>query len=209
MAGTDWKVSGQYFETCSCDYVCPCIVTNMAARPTKGSCTVALTFHIEQGGYGTVKLDDLSFVVLARTPGVMAEGNWQVGMLTDERATKEQQDALVQIGSGQGGGPMAGLGPLVGSFLGVEAKPIRFERSANRMSVSVTADGALDQAVQGVPSPIKEGEALYLDNMLHPANPRLALAKATRSHLHAFGMDWDDDTGSNNGFFAPFDWRSS
>jgi hypothetical protein len=43
---------------------------------------------------------------------------------------------------------------------------------------------------------------------LHPANARLALAKATGSHLHAFGLDWDDTSGNNNGHFAPFNWRS-
>ena len=44
---------------------------------------------------------------------------------------------------------------------------------------------------------------------MHPANARLALAKALRSHLHAFGRDWDDDSGRNNGHFAPFTWQGS
>jgi hypothetical protein len=42
----------------------------------------------------------------------------------------------------------------------------------------------------------------------HPANPRLALAKATRSHLHAFGIDWNDTSGQNNGHYAPFNWQA-
>jgi hypothetical protein len=102
-----------------------------------------------------------------------------VGLITDERATPEQQQALVQIGSGQGGGPMAALGPLVGKLLGVEAKPIRFEGQGMRYSVS--APGMLDQAIEGVPSAVKAGEPLYIDNTAHPANARLALAKATRA----------------------------
>jgi hypothetical protein len=44
---------------------------------------------------------------------------------------------------------------------------------------------------------------------VHPASARLALAKATASHLHAFGLDWDDTSGNNNGHFAPFNWRSN
>ena len=52
MANTSWKVGGQYFETCSCDYLCPCIATNLAGQPTKGSCTVAMAFHVDQGSYG-------------------------------------------------------------------------------------------------------------------------------------------------------------
>jgi hypothetical protein len=34
----------------------------------------------------------------------------------------------------------------------------------------------------------------------------VALAKATRSRFNAFGMKWDDSTGTRNGHFAPFAW---
>jgi len=47
----------------------------------------------------------------------------------------------------------------------------------------------------------------YLCPCLPPANARLALAHATRSHVHAFGLDWDDTSGRNNGHFAPFFWQ--
>ena len=30
MAGTSWKISGDYFETCNCDYLCPCVPSNLA-----------------------------------------------------------------------------------------------------------------------------------------------------------------------------------
>ena len=39
--------------------------------------------------------------------------------------------------------------------------------------------------------------------------PEHALAKASRGHMHAFGIDWDDTGGKNNGHFAPFSWSSS
>jgi len=48
---------------------------------------------------------------------------------------------------------------------------------------------------------------MYFDNSGHPANDRLALAKATRSHLNAFGLMWNDVSGQNNGHFAPFSWQ--
>ncbi len=208
MANTKWQASGMYMETCSCDYLCPCAPTNLTGKHTKGYCNFAMAFHVDKGQYGTVKLDGLNFIVVAHAPGpTMTAGNIAVGLIVDQRATPEQQQALVQIGSGQGGGPMATLGPLVGKLLGVEAKPIRFERQGLRYSVSVP--GALDQALEGVPSAVKKGEPLYIDNTVHPANARLGLAKATRSHLHAFGIDWDDDSGQNNGHFAPFTWSAS
>lgn len=204
MASTNWQVNGQYFETCSCDYLCPCLSTNLAGKPTKGSCTVAMAFHIDQGMYGNLNLNGLNFAVIAYTPGPMGEGNWSVGVVTDDRATPEQQNALVAMASGQGGGPMAALGPLVSTFLGVESKPINF--SNGPMSASVSIPGILEQGVEGTPSPVKQGEAIYFDNTLHPANARLALGKSTGSHLHGFGLNWDDTTGNNNGHFAPFNW---
>jgi len=205
MAHPSWQIAGEYFETCSCTYVCPCLPSNLAAPPTKGHCYFAFAFQVERGHYGQVRLDGLSFAVLGYTPGVMAEGNASVGVILDARASREQQDALTAIASGQAGGPMAALGPLITTFLGAEAKPIQFEK--NGMSRAVSIPGVLDQAVEGVPSVSKAGEPLYLDNTMHPANSRLALAKAKRSHLHAFGLSWDDTSGGNNGHFAPFTWQ--
>jgi hypothetical protein len=206
MASPQWKISGDYFEACNCDSVCPCPTSGLAARPTQGHCDAGLVFHVEHGSHGTIQLDGLSFAVLLHTPGPMIAGNWTVGVIVDERATAEQREALGAIGSGQGGGPMAALGPLVGSFAGIEAKPIRIEGSGMRRSVSIP--GALDLAIEGIPG-ASQTEPIYLDNVGHPAATRLALAKASRSHMHAFGINWDDQSGKNNGHFAPFSWSSS
>ncbi len=205
MDNPAWHVSGQYFETCSCDYLCPCLSTNLAGKPTKGSCTVAMAFHVDQGRYGSHALDGLNFAVIAYTPGAMGDGNWSVGVVTDERANPEQHAALVAIASGQGGGPMAALGPLVGTFLGAESRPIHFQSDGLRASISIP--GVLEQGVEATPSPVKPGEALYFDNTLHPANARLALGKSTGSRLHAFGLNWEDSSGTNNGHLAPFNWQ--
>ena len=205
MATTSWQLSGDYFETCSCTYVCPCVPTNLAGQPTKGHCYFAFVFHIDLGRYGNAALDGLNFAVLGQSPGVMGNGNWSVGLITDERASSEQQQAITAIASGQAGGPMAALAPLIGKFLGVEAKPIQYQKNGMKRSVSIP--GVLDQAVEGVGSPTKPSEPLYIDNTLHPANARLALARAARSHLHAFGLNWDDTSGQNNGHFAPFNWQ--
>jgi hypothetical protein len=206
MANVRWRISGEYFEACSCDSVCPCPTSGLAARPTKGYCAAGLVFRVEHGQHGNTKLDGLSFAVLLRTPGPMVQGNWTVGLILDERASAEQRGALTAIASGQGGGPMAALGPLISRFEGAEAKPIKIEMNGMRRSVSIP--GVLDLAVEGIAG-AKQAEPIYLDNVGHPAASRLALAKASRSHMHAFGIDWDDTSGRNNGHFAPFAWTSS
>jgi hypothetical protein len=205
MSTTEWQLSGQYFETCNCDYVCPCVPSGLAARPTKGDCIFAMAFNVERGRYGGTSLDGLTFVVIGRTPEEMGKGNWSVGIIADERATQQQRDALVAIGGGGAGGPMANLAPMVTKFLGVEAGPIEFRGSGKSWSISVP--GLLDEAAEGVPGIGGSSEPMHLDNTGHPANDRFALAKATRSHLHAFGINWDDVSGRNNGQFAPFNWH--
>ncbi len=206
MANPEWRINGEYFEACSCDSVCPCPTSGLAAPPTKGYCAAGLVFEVERGQYGDTRLDGLAFAVLLHTPGPMIQGNWTVGVIVDERATAPQRDAIAAIASGQAGGPMAAVAPLVGRLGGVEPRRIAIERSGMRRSVSIP--GVLDIAVDGIPG-ANQGEPIYFDNVGHPAASRLALAKASRSHMHAFGIDWDDTSGRNNGHFAPFSWSSN
>jgi hypothetical protein len=202
MAG--WRVEGQYMETCNCTFLCPCIGSNLTARPTEGDCKAALAMRIDKGEKDGVKLDGLSFIVLMHSPKAMAEGNITVGLIIDERATDKQAEAISAIATGAAGGPMAALGPLVGRVAGVEKRPISF--GMDGLTRTVKAGELIDQACEGVPGPARPGEPIYLDNTCHPVNPRLALAKASRSSIHAFGINWDDSSGTRNGHFAPFAW---
>lgn len=206
MSETDWDVEGDYFESCNCDFLCPCIHTNMVASPPPGDCKVAMAFHVTKGHFRAIPLDDLCFVFVAYTPGSMAEGNWTVGIVIDDRASDAQREAITKIVSGDAGGPMAVLAPLIGTFAGVESKPIRFEKDGLTYKVSIP--GMLEEGVAGMPTYADPAQPIVIDNTAHPANARLGLAKATHSHLHAFGIDWDDDGGRNNGHFAPFSWHS-
>lgn len=135
MTTIAWQVEGQYYENCNCDFVCPCVPGQMSVTPTHGSCTFAMAFAIERGHFGEVSLDGLGFVVVGNTPEEMAKGNWSVGVLVDERASAEQRDAIAGIASGSAGGPMAALGGLVKTFLGVQPSPITFQRDGVSWSV--------------------------------------------------------------------------
>ena len=206
--GTAWKVSGQYYETCSCDFVCPCVPGQMAVRPSKGWCTFAMAFQVERGNYGEVPLDGLGFIVLGYTPEEMGKGNWSVGLIADERAKPEQREAITAIASGAAGGPMAPLSALIGTFLGVESAPIEFKRDGVKWSVK--AAEMLDMAAEGAMGLNPESrEPLHLENTGHPAADRFALAHASRSHVSALGITLHDDSGKNNGQYAPFSWQGA
>jgi hypothetical protein len=193
-------------ETCNCEFICPCIGSNLAAVPTEGDCKAAITMKIDRGERDGVKLDGVTFIVLMRAPGAMADGNIKVGLIVDDKASDEQVEAIGAITSGSEGGPMAALAPLVGEMAGVERRPITFEQDG--MNYHVTAGELIDQGIRGVPSVSSEGDAIYLENTAHPVSPRLALANATHSRFNAFGIEWDDASGTRNGHFAPFSWSA-
>ena len=208
MTAPSWKASGQYYETCSCDFVCPCILQQMAVKPTKGTCTFAMAFQIERGTFGTVSLDGLGFIVLGLTPEAMGKGNWSVGVITDDRASAEQKEAITAIASGSAGGPMASLSGLIGTFLGVQSAPIKFDRSGAKWSVTAASlvDMSATPAMGINPSAT---EPLQLSNTGHPASDRISLAHALKSQVAALGLTWNDTGGKNNGQYAPFSWRSA
>jgi len=167
-----------------------------------------MAFQIDRGQHQAVSLDGLGFIVLGLTPEAMGKGNWSVGLIVDERASMEQRDAITAITSGAAGGPMAALSPLVGSFVGVESAAIRFDRNGTKWSV--TSPKLVDMAAEGAMGINPNAtEPLHLENTGHPAADRLALAHASRSHVHALGFEWDDVSGQNNGQYAPFSWQGA
>jgi hypothetical protein len=208
MASPSWHVSGQYFETCSCDFVCPCILSQMAVRPSRGSCTFAMAMRVDRGTFDTIALDGLTFIIVGYTPQEMGKGNWSVGLVIDERASVEQIGAITAIASGTAGGPMAPLSGLIGKFLGADTASIWYEGSGGKYAIK--AGGKVDMAAEGAmgidPSVT---DPMFIGNTGHPVSSRLALARASRSHVHALGLAWDDESGKNNGHFAPFNWRSA
>ena len=203
-----WSVAGQYYETCSCDFLCPCVLTQLTAKPSKGSCTFAMSFKIEQGKFGNTSLDGLGFIVVGFTPAEMGKGNWSAGVIVDERASAEQRDAIVAIASGGAGGPMAALSGMITNFVGVESAPIRFERDGVKWSVNASGFVSMSAAPAMGIDPTAQ-EPLQLGNTGHPANTRFSLAHVLHSNLKAFGLSWNDTTGKNNGQYAPFTWANA
>ena len=118
-----WNLEGSYFETCSCELMCPCNFS-FDHGATYDYCRITLVFNIAQGEVEGTDVSGITVAAIADTPKVMTEGNWRLGMFVSEHATDEQVDKLTAVFGGQKGGPMAGLAPLVGEMLGVERAAI-------------------------------------------------------------------------------------
>lgn len=201
-----WHIEGEYMETCNCEFLCPCITSNLTATPTEGDCKAAIAMKITKGEKDGVTLDGVSFIVLMHSPGAMADGNIKVGLIVDENASDEQTAAIGDIATGASGGPMEALAPLVGEVAGIEKRPVKFVSHGTK--IAVTAGDLIDQEIEPVISALPDGGPIKINNVPHPVSTNLALAHATRSRFNAFGVQWDDTTGSRNGHFAPFAWSA-
>ena len=122
-------------------------------------------------------------------------------MFVDDQATDEQAEKLVQVFSGQLGGPMAALAPLVGEMLGVERARIEVDDDGLRHTVRV--GDAIDFEVEDiVPFGVDTGEPVRFHGMFHPIGSDLTMAEAKRSQIDAFGIKYEGKTGLSKSGFA-------
>jgi hypothetical protein len=195
-----WKLEGSYFETCSCELMCPCNLT-MDHGATYDYCRATLVFHIRQGEIEGTDVAGRTTVVIADTPKVMTEGNWRLGVFIDDQATDEQAEKLGQVFGGQLGGPMGGIAPLVGEMLGVERTPIEVREDGLRHAVRV--GDAIDFEVEDiVPFGVESGEPIRFNGMFHPVGSDLTMAEAKRSQINAFGIEYEGKSGLSKSDFS-------
>ena len=198
-----WKVEGQYFENCSCDVPCPCTVS-LDLGATRDRCNFFLVFQVESGDVDGVDVSGLTVIAVGDTPKVMSEGNWRLGVVIDDQASDEQAEKLAAVFSGQLGGPMEALGPLVAEQLGVEraAVEVSHENGTHRVRMG---DGEVE-VQEIVPFGKENGEPARLVGIFHPAGDDFALAKATKSRASAFGIDVAFE--GRSAFASPFAWAA-
>ena len=197
-----WRLKGSYIETCSCDLICPCNAT-FDHGATYDYCRVTLVFNIKDGEVEGTDIAGLKVAAIAiiDSPKVMTEGNWKLGLFIDENATDEQADQLVKVFTGQLGGPMAGLAPLVGEMLGVERVAIDVQDDGVRHTVRV--GDAIDFEIEDiVPFGVESGEPVRFQGMFHPVASDLTIAEATRSRISAFGIEYEGKTGLSTSAFS-------
>jgi hypothetical protein len=197
-----WKLEGTYFENCSCEVPCPCTVSfDMGADYDR--CEVLLAFNIESGEVDGVDVSGLTAAIVADAPKVMTDGNWKMGLIIDEIASDEQAEKLGGVFSGQMGGPMAALAPLIGEILGSERGSIKYANDGLRHRIRI--DDGIDVKVEDVvPFGVETGQPAQLTNVFHPAGSTLTIARSERGKIRAFGLDFDN-TGKS-AFSAPFSW---
>ena len=195
-----WKLEGTYFETCSCEVVCPC-TASLALGADYDRCRVTLVFNIVDGEVDGTDVSGLKVAAIADTPKVMSDGDWRLGVFLDAAASDEQAEKLGAVFGGQLGGPMEALGPLVSENLGVERAAIEVREDGLRHSVKI--GDAVDFEIEDVvPFGVESGEPARVAGIFHPAGSELTIAQATRSSINAFGIEYEGKAAFSTSHFA-------
>ncbi len=195
-----WQITGQYFESCNCEVLCPCLLSRAQARPTEGHCDVVIAIRVESGHFGPTPLDGLNAVLVVYTPGVMAKGGWTVACYVDAQGDVAQRHGLEAICAGQAGGPLGRFAPLIATRLPTRTVPISFEGRGKTRTVQVP--GVMQVTVEGIVG--VRDEEVWLENVAHFASRRLAAARGTASHYRDHTLTFEN-TG-RNGHYAPIRW---
>jgi hypothetical protein len=195
-----WKLAGTYFETCSCDVVCPC-TASLALGADLDYCRVTLVFNVKDGDVDGTDVSGLTVAAVCDTPKVMTDGNWRIGVFIDGAASDEQAEKLGAVFSGQLGGPMEALGPLIGENLGAQRAPIEVREDG--LTHSVKIGDAVDFEIEDIVSfGVENGQPAQLKGIFHPAGDSLTIAKATRSAINAFGIEYEGKSAFSRSEFA-------
>lgn len=207
----DWNLRGEYVENCNCELMCPCLLGprhpehgRAMARPTLGYCDVLSLFHIDTGRYEDVALDNMNVGVVYHVPGYMHEGDLDLAVYLDARASEDQKNALWEIFRGNVGGPMKRLGLFVKTWREPRVAEIEYRVEGHHRRFAVR--DVMDVELHAVPG--RDGRReVWIDNILHFACERVASATTDAAWYKDHGFDWKHPAGTN-AHYGPLDWSS-
>ena len=110
-----YSVSGSYFESCNCDAICPCRMTDgvVGGRSTYGTCFGAMAWRIEDGHVGELDVSGLGVALLLRYDDDEPGSPWTIALHVDAAGDESQRAALTDVFLGRLGGPRVGVLPWV------------------------------------------------------------------------------------------------
>ncbi|HLM09030.1 MAG TPA: DUF1326 domain-containing protein [Thermoleophilaceae bacterium] len=160
-----YQFEGTLLEACSCNILCPCWV---GEDPDRGTCQSVIAYKIDRGTIRGVDVGGLTLASVVFIPGNVLAGNWQQLVFIDDRASAEQEAALLAAFGGELGGPLADLAQLVGEQRGVVRAPISHEIAEGRGTLTV-GDGTVVAEMEPFRGP--DGSVTTLQNSIFSTVP--------------------------------------
>jgi len=141
-----YRLEGSLLEVCTCNAICPCWI---GQDPDGGTCEGVMAWHFDKGDVDGTPVTGLTFAVAVFIPGNALAGNWRAVAFVDDKATPEQEEALLATYTGKKGGPVADLAQLIGEVVGVERVPIAFEveRGKGTLKIGTAVDAEMEAFV--------------------------------------------------------------
>ncbi|MFF9852282.1 DUF1326 domain-containing protein [Streptomyces litmocidini] len=207
--GTRWHLTGDWFDVCKCAIPCPC---TFAQPPTYGDCEGVMAWHIREGNFGDVRLDDLNVLMLASFEGNPWAGTHTdpyAAVFLDERADDEQRAALGTVFGGEAGGWPAEFGAMFHPEMrGMGVVPIHVEVDEDLATWRAEIPGRVTAAAEALTGPTTpDGTRVQVHNApgAEVGPGQIATwGRATADRADAFGFSWER-TGKSSKYF-PFDW---
>jgi hypothetical protein len=187
-APTTYSVDGTLLEACSCAAPCPCWIGD---DPDGGACAAFIAYHVDRGQIRGLDVSGLSLVLVNQIPGNVMAGNWRAVIYVDDRATPEQQQALLEAFGGQLGGAPADLAKLLGEIVAVHPVPIEHQveggKGTIRVGNAVYSEMAPYTDAQGRPTSLHESIFSTI-----PGSPAyVARASTHQVNIPEHGMVWE------------------
>ena len=138
-----YNLEGSLLEVCTCKVICPCWV---GEDPDGGECEGVMAWHIDRGTVDGVDVSGRTFSIVAHIPGNVLKGNWRCVVYIDDKATPQQEEALMNAFTGKLGGPLADQAQLIGEVVAVERAPVVFqtENGKGTLKIGSGVDCALE-----------------------------------------------------------------
>jgi hypothetical protein len=159
MAHVEWEVKAREFANCNCSYGCPC---QFNALPTHGHCRAVVGYAIDEGHFGTTRLDGLRAVYVAKWPGAVHQGNGELQIIIDERANATQREALRTILYGEETDPGTTVWNVFRSMITTVHDPlyadIQFEVDIEARRASLTVPNLVDMSGEPIRNPVTGAE---------------------------------------------------
>ena len=195
-----YHLEGRLLEVCNCRVLCPCWI---GEDPDFKTCDTIVAWHFDQGNVDGVDVSGRTLAMLAHVPGNILLGNWTAAVYLDDGASADQEKALLDVYTGQKGGPVADLAKLVGTVVSVQKVPITFTVDGGKGTITIGDAGGAELE----PYKSASGATTTLTDTVFSTVPGapVFVGKATRywSKNHA-GLGKDIDIKGHNALQSTF-----
>jgi hypothetical protein len=195
-----YHLEGRLLEVCNCRVLCPCWI---GEDPDYKTCDTIVAYHFDKGTVDGVDVAGCTIALIAHVPGNILQGNWTAAVYVDDGASAAQEKALLDVYTGQKGGPVADMAKLVGKVVSVQKVPITFTVQGGSGTIKVGDAGFAELE----PYKSAAGKTTTLTDTVFSTVPGapVFVGKATRytSKNHA-GLGKDIDIKGHNALQSTF-----